>query len=270
MAARIVREKDFELDVSYRTQCPVSQGRATHMGSDSGHEAGEKTRRGVAQEMPRWVKIFGVAAAIAVAAFAWFHLAGGWHGAWRSRDHGRSRDARRPWSPMTMTPDLRKLILSVHVIASVGWAGIVAGFVALAIAGLASADVQLARASYVAMDFTYRTLVIPLGLASLITGVIASLGTEWGLVRHYWVLVKLALTVPAVGLMLVHLDPVRYAARVAAATTFASGDLDGLRGQLLLYACAALAVLLTATVLSTYKPRGRTPRGLRRLASRTT
>src|SRR5215469_14007198 len=110
---------------------------------------------------------------------------------------------------MMMPSDLRKFALTVHVVASVGWAGAVASFLALAIAGLFSADVQLVRASYLAMDLTYRAVVIPLGLASLITGLVSSLSTEWGLLRHYWVLVKLLLTIPASILMFVHVPPVR-------------------------------------------------------------
>ena len=47
---------------------------------------------------------------------------------------------------------------------------------------------------------------------------------------------------------------------------FAGADLGGLRGQLMLYAGAALLVLLTATGLSMYKPRGRTRYGAHKLA----
>lgn len=169
-----------------------------------------------------------------------------------------------------LAPGLRRFALTVHVIASVGWVGIVAGFLALAVGGLVSTDVQLVRASYVAMDLIYRMVVIPLGLVSLVTGVVSSLSTDWGLFRHYWIVVKLLLTVPAIWMMLIHVRPVRFAAHVASATTFAGAELDGLRSQLLLYAGVALAVLLTATVLSTYKPRGRTRYGARKLASRST
>ena len=169
-----------------------------------------------------------------------------------------------------LAPGLRRFALTIHIIASVGWVGAVAGFLALAIAGLVSADVELVRASYVAMDFIYRTVVIPCGLVSLITGVVSSLGTDWGLLRHYWIVVKLLLTVPAVWLMLVHIQPVRYAAHVASAATVAGADLDGLRSQLVLYAVTALAVLLTATALSIYKPRGRTRYGVRKSPGRTT
>ena len=167
-----------------------------------------------------------------------------------------------------MTPDLRKFALTVHVIVSVSWVGAVAVFLALALAGLVSPDIQLVRASYLAMDLTYRSVVIPLGLASLITGLVSSLGTEWGLVRHYWVLVKLLLTIPASILMLVHVQPVRYMAGAAAATMLSSADLSRLRMQLVEYAGAALVVLLVATALSTYKPRGRTGYGARKLEQR--
>jgi len=169
---------------------------------------------------------------------------------------------------MTMALDLRKFTLTVHVIVSVGWAGAVAAFLALAVAGLVSPDIQLVRASYLAMDLTYRTVVIPLGLASLATGLVSSLATEWGLLRHYWVLVKLVLSIPAAMLMLVHIRPVGHLAGAAAATMLSSDDLSGLRMQLVVYAGAALLVLLVVTALSTYKPRGRTWYAARKLQQR--
>jgi hypothetical protein len=169
---------------------------------------------------------------------------------------------------MTMALDLRKFALTVHVIASVGWAGAVAAFLALAVAGLVSPDIPLVRASYLAMDLTYRIVIIPLGLASLGTGLVSSLATEWGLLRHYWVLVKLVLSIPAAILMLVHVQPVGHMAGAAATTMLSSDDLSGLRIQLVVYAGAALLVLLVATALSTYKPRGRTRHGARKLEQR--
>ena len=156
---------------------------------------------------------------------------------------------------MTAAAGLRKFTLTLHIVASIGWIGVVVGFLALAIAGLVSSDTSLALASYPEMDFSYRTVVIPLGLASLVTGLVCSSVTDWGLFRHYWVAVKLVLTTPATILMLVHVEPVRRAARAAAATMWS--DPSGLRLQLVGDAVAALAVLLVATILSTYKPRGR-------------
>src|SRR5258708_33268740 len=140
---------------------------------------------------------------------------------------------------MIMALDLRSLTLTVDVIVSVGWAGAVAAFLARTVAGLVSPDIQLVRASYLAMDLTYRIVVIPLGLASLGTGLVSSLATEWGLLRHYWVLAKLVLSIPAAILMLVHVHPVCPMAPPPLPTLLSSDDLSGLRIQVVLYAGAA-------------------------------
>ena len=98
----------------------------------------------------------------------------------------------------------------------------------------------------------------PLSLASLLTGLIQGLGTEWGLFQHYWVIVKLLMTVLATIVLLVHMQPISHMASVAAANPLSSTDLHGLRLQLAADAGAALLVLLVATTLSVYKPRGTT------------
>ncbi len=163
-----------------------------------------------------------------------------------------------------MTPRLSKLALTAHVTSSVGWLGAVAGFLALAVAGLTSQDAQMVRAAYLAMELTGWLVIVPLSLASLLTGLVQSLGTTWGLFRHYWVLVKLLITILATILLLVHMQPVGHLARVVAETTLASGELAGLRVQLVADAGAALLALLIATTLSVYKPRGMTPYGRRK------
>jgi hypothetical protein len=165
---------------------------------------------------------------------------------------------------MNMTTRGRKFALTAHVTSSVGWFGAVAGFLALAIAGAASQDARIVPAAYLAMDLTYWYVIVPLGIASLLTGLVSSLGTYWGLFRHYWVLVKLLLTIPLTILLLVHTQPVSYMAREGVQRTLSGDDLGGLRIQLAAYAGAALLVLLVATALSVYRPRGMTGYGARR------
>jgi hypothetical protein len=167
-----------------------------------------------------------------------------------------------------MTLPVRKFALTAHVTSSVGWFGAVGSFLALAIAGLTSQDAQLVRASYLAMELTGWFVIAPLSLASLPTGLVMSLGTEWGLFRHYWVLLKLVITVLATAILLLHMQPVGHLARVVAETTLAHGELAGLRIQLVADAGAALLALLVATALSVYKPRGMTAYGRRRQAER--
>jgi hypothetical protein len=165
---------------------------------------------------------------------------------------------------MTMTLRLRKLALTAHVTASVGWLGAVAGFLALAVVGLTSEDAQMVRATYLAMEMTGWLVIVPLSFASLLTGLVQSLGTTWGLFRHYWVLIKLVIAILATIVLLVHMQPIGAVARVAAQRTLSSADLREVRTQLVADAGAALLVLLVATTLSVYKPRGLTRYGWRK------
>lgn len=60
----------------------------------------------------------------------------------------------------------------------------------LAVAGLASDDRQVVRAAYLTLEVVGWYALIPLSLGSLLTGLLQSLGTSWGLLRHYWVVVN--------------------------------------------------------------------------------
>jgi hypothetical protein len=133
---------------------------------------------------------------------------------------------------MTMTPLLRKFALTAHVTSSVGWLGAVAVFLALSISGLNSHDTQTVRAVYLAMELTAWFVIVPLAFASLLTGLVMSLGTPWGLFRHYWILMKLIITILSTLVLLIHMQPISYLAGVVAETSLSSGDLTGVRIQL--------------------------------------
>ena len=164
---------------------------------------------------------------------------------------------------MIMAPGLRKLVLTAHVTSSVGWLGAVGVFLALAVAGLGSQKPDVVRSAYLMMELSAWAVIVPLSLASPLTGVIQSLGTHWGLLRHHWVLMKLLITLPATVLLLLHMRAIDTAAGAAAATMLSSTDLYGLRLQLAVNAGAAVLVLLAATALSVFKPRGMTLLGQR-------
>lgn len=164
---------------------------------------------------------------------------------------------------MTMTPSVRKFALTAHVVFSVGWAGAVAAFLVLALAGLTSHDAQTVRAAYIAMDLIGWFMIVPLCLASLITGIVQSLGTPWGLFRHFWILMKFLIAVLLTALLFVHMQPTGRLARTTADILLASAELFRLRGQLLADAAAALLALLVATMLAVYKPPGLSGYGVR-------
>jgi hypothetical protein len=160
-----------------------------------------------------------------------------------------------------MTPSLRKLVLTAHIIFSVGWIGAVAAFLALAITGLTGHDAQMVRTAYLAMGLTARFVIVPLAFASLLSGLIQSLGTPWGLFRHYWVLVKLFLTIFATIVLLKKMPLIGYAARRATETPLSSADLRAAGIPLVVHAAGGILVLLVVTILSVYKPWGLTSYG---------
>ena len=161
-----------------------------------------------------------------------------------------------------MTPLRRKLLLTTHVVASVSWLGSVAAFLALAVVGLRSDDVGQARAAYVAMDVVAWTVILPLCVASLLTGVVQSLATPWGLFRHWWIVIKLVVTLLSTLILLVHMNPISFMGDAAATMTLA--DHRDVRLQLVVDAAAAIGALSFNTLLSVLKPKGLTRYGWRR------
>jgi hypothetical protein len=166
---------------------------------------------------------------------------------------------------MTMTPRVRKLALTAHVTSSVGWLGAVAVFLVLAVVGLTSQDAQTVRGAYLVMEPAAWLVLVPLAFASLLTGLVQSLGTTWGLFRHYWVLAKLFINVFATIVLLLYTQTLSSLADLAAEKPLSSDDLGVLRSPSpVLHAGAALLLLLVATTLAVYKPRGMTPYGRRK------
>jgi hypothetical protein len=167
-----------------------------------------------------------------------------------------------------MTPSIRKLLLTAHITLSVGWFGAVAAFLALAIVGLTSRDAEMVRIAYTAMELTARFVIVPLAFASLLSGIVQSMSTPWGLFRHYWVLVKFLLTTFAAIVLLAKMPLIGYAARRAAETTSSSVDLHTVGIQLAVHATGGMLVLLVITALSVYKPWGLTRYGQRKQQER--
>jgi hypothetical protein len=163
---------------------------------------------------------------------------------------------------MSMQLRLRKFALTAHVTSTVGWLGACVVFLALAVVGLTSRDAQTVRGAYLVMEPAAWFVLVPLAFASLLTGIVQALGTQWGLFRHYWVLFKLLITVFATIVLLIYMETFSVMASVAADP---SADLGVVRNDSpSLHAALAVLVLLVATVLAVYKPRGMTRYGRRK------
>ena len=157
---------------------------------------------------------------------------------------------------------LRRFVLTTHVTASVGWIGAVVVFLSLAALGLTSQESTTVRGVYLVMEHAAWLTLVPFAIASLVTGVVTSLITPWGLIRHYWVVFKLLITAFATVVLLIYMQTFRHMAVVAADP---AAELDVVRNPSpLVHAVLALLILLVATVLAIYKPQAVTPWGRRR------
>src|SRR5262249_34372828 len=180
---------------------------------------------------------------------------------------------------MTMRPRPPKFVLTAHVVSSVGWLGAAAAYVVLAVLVLTTRNLPVVVADTRVMEAVALFVIVPLGAASLITGIVQSLGTTWGLFRHYWVVFKLLMNVFALFLLVEYTKSlVGLAGRAAHPDLFgdvgfadhagypvsSGADLHMLQDPgHIVHSAGGLAVLITATVLAVYKPRGMTRRGQR-------
>jgi hypothetical protein len=164
---------------------------------------------------------------------------------------------------MIMPAGLRKFTLAIHITFSVGWIGAVAAYIALDVTTATSQNVQTLRAAYLAMALIAWYVIVPLALASLLTGLIMSLGTRWGLFRHYWVLISLLLTMIATAVLLVETRTINHLAGIAADPAMSGNDLRALESTLV-HSLGGMVVLLVVMWLNVYKPPGLTPYGWRK------
>ncbi|WP_052866211.1 hypothetical protein [Streptomyces niger] len=167
----------------------------------------------------------------------------------------------------------RRATLVVHVIVSVGWLGLTLGLLALGItaataragagasdgAGTSGAALDLAGAAYRSMKIFVDWLVVPLALLTLVTGLVLSLGTPWGLARHRWVVTKFWLTLGAVAATVFALrTQVNSAAAAVTAGRPVPPEVD-----LVAAPAVALTLYVFLTAVSVLKPWGPTARGRR-------
>ena len=165
------------------------------------------------------------------------------------RGGARNATTARPWRLSGMA---YKTALTSHVLSSVGWFGAATIVAFCAIYAVATGNSDTTHAMYRVMEAA-PWLTVPLGLVAAATGLVLSVGTKWGIIRHRWVVFKILITIAVLIT-----DPLLIArgAHDAAITGDAAGTLFG--------PTFAHVVLLTiATILSVFKPKGLTPYGRR-------
>lgn len=173
----------------------------------------------------------------------------------------RSSTASSHNARMIMKPGLRKLVLSVHLTCSIGWIGTVVAYLALGITAANDSEEATIRGAWMAMELIGWYVIVPLAVASFLTGLVMALGTKWGLFRHYWVSISFFLTLFATVVLILHMPTVSSTADVA--RTADVKVLESLGGDLH-HPAIGLVILLVVQVLNLYKPQGLTRYGLRK------
>jgi uncharacterized membrane protein len=157
----------------------------------------------------------------------------------------------------------RKGILLVHIASAGAWLGVDVVMAVLVFTALGSDDDGSKALAFRALELVTVGPLLAAGLLSLVTGVLLGLGSRYGLVRYWWVAVKLVLNLVLTGLVLVALAP-EVAAHAEAARRFAAGEPASLTvGQLIFPPIVSPTALLVAMALAVFKPWGRI-RGRRR------
>jgi hypothetical protein len=149
-----------------------------------------------------------------------------------------------------LSPTGRKALVAIHTTTSVGLLGADAAVVVLLIAGWRGFDPS---AVYPATRLLGQTLILPFALLALASGVALGVLTPWGLLRHWWVLIKLLLTTGGTVLALLVLVPSLDAAAAETLAGRAVADPFGLVTD----SASAGGVLIVTILLAYFKPFGR-------------
>jgi hypothetical protein len=166
---------------------------------------------------------------------------------------------------IVMTSQLRKLVLAIHLITSVGWIGAASAYLALVVVVLTNQDARRIQDAILVMYLVDWFVIIPFAAVSFLSGLVLSLGTAWGLFKHWWVLFSLLLTIFALFILNEYSLTLREMASVASKPILTDAELDVLKDPgHAVHNIGGLAMLLVIAVLNTYKPRGLTRYGWRK------
>lgn len=152
---------------------------------------------------------------------------------------------------------VRAPLLIAHIATSVGFFGAVAVFFCLALTGLMASDVALANASYAVMPRITWAVIVPLAAVSLAVGILQSVLSPWGLIRHYWVVAKFAMTVVIAVVLVLQTGTIERLGDAGIQAAIGSVEWSA-RYSVLLHSGAGLLALLVTLVLSVAKPKGLT------------
>ena len=159
---------------------------------------------------------------------------------------------------LRLTASQRKLVLLLHIAAAGVWLGLDVVVAVLVFTARATSDPQTTAFCLQALELVAIWPMATAALISLVTGVLLGMASRYGLVRYWWVAVKLAMNLILSVLVIFLLRPSLHDAgafgrRLA---TDLPGALDST--TLVFPPIVSTSALALAFVLSVFKPWGRT------------
>lgn len=171
-----------------------------------------------------------------------------------TRVQPRSAVARARWP---LGRRVRLAVLTLHLLAVAAWIGIDVVVAVLVVAGWFGNDPAVRGTAYQALATFVVGPMLTAALATLVTGLLLGLGTKWGLLRYWWVAVKLALNVVLAALIVVALQPGMTAVGAYGRALADGQDPTGDVAQLFYPPAVSLTTLSLAVTLAVFKPWGR-------------
>jgi hypothetical protein len=168
--------------------------------------------------------------------------------------------APRRTGPWRLSGGTRKTVLVAHIASAGAWLGLDVVMAVLVFTAMFSDSDRTKALAYQALEMFAVWPLLALGLLCLATGILLGLGSKYGLVRFWWVAVKLVLNVVLSSLVLVALRPAVMDAADRGRELLAGGSPGLGVGDLVFPPIVSTGALLFAMVLSVFKPWGRVRR----------
>lgn len=160
--------------------------------------------------------------------------------------------------PKRLPPRGRKFLLAVHVIFSIAWIGVSSCMVVLSLMGLSFDDPRMVEAIYQALKIFDLTVITITSFTSVASGILLACYTPWGLFKHWWVIIKLVLSLIVFVFAFTLTHPAVLSALETAHAHTVSGPLDVSEDgvPLAILSPVLCSMLLIAAILSFAKPWG--------------
>lgn len=165
--------------------------------------------------------------------------------------------------PTRLSQPWRKTLLVLHLVSGIGWMGLDIALLVLAVTALRTTEAEVVYSSYRAIAIAFPGPVLLLSFSMVLTGILLGWGTHWGLLRSWWVLIKLVLALIMLALVNVSLAPALTGIPGMLSSGLSADELRASLGELpttlLFPPVVSFLMLATAVILSVFKPWGLTP-----------